>query len=54
MLGEVVGGDESALARAVIVRKSLEGKPLIPGVKAGLAQILGEASLARVLPPLVE
>jgi 4-hydroxy-tetrahydrodipicolinate synthase len=47
-------GDESALARAVIVRKSFDGKPLIPGVKAGLAQMLGEPSLARVLPPLVE
>jgi hypothetical protein len=54
MLGEVVGGDESALARAVILRKSFDGKPLIPGVKAGLAQMLGEPSLARVLPPLVE
>jgi 4-hydroxy-tetrahydrodipicolinate synthase len=47
-------GDEGALARAVAVRKSFDGKPLIPGVKAALAQILGEPSLARVLPPLVE
>jgi 4-hydroxy-tetrahydrodipicolinate synthase len=47
-------GDEAALARAVTVRKSFDGKPLIPGVKAGLAKMLGEPSLARMLPPLVE
>ncbi len=47
-------GDEAALARAIAVRKSFDGKPLIPGVKARLAQMLGEPSLARVLPPLVE
>jgi 4-hydroxy-tetrahydrodipicolinate synthase len=45
--------DDAALARAVAVRKSFDGKPLIPGVKAELARLLSAPSLARVLPPLV-
>ncbi len=45
--------DDAALARAVAVRKSFDGKPLIPGVKAGLALMLNAPSLTRVLPPLV-
>lgn len=47
------GGDDAALARAVAVRVSFDGKPLIPGIKAGLAEMLAEPGLIRVLPPLV-
>lgn len=46
-------GDEAALARAVAVRQSFDGKALVPAVKAAMAKKLGEPALARVLPPLV-
>lgn len=47
-------GDDAALARAVAVRKAFDGKPLIPGVKAVLAERLNLSGLARVMPPLVD
>jgi 4-hydroxy-tetrahydrodipicolinate synthase len=46
-------GDEAALARAVAGRKSFDGHPLIPTVKARLAAALKQPTLARVLPPMV-
>jgi 4-hydroxy-tetrahydrodipicolinate synthase len=48
------GGDDAALARAVAVRKAFDGKPLIPGVKAVLAERLNLPGLARVMPPMVD
>jgi 4-hydroxy-tetrahydrodipicolinate synthase len=45
-------GDAAALDAAVTIRKLFEGRPLVPGVKALLAHIHGDAALARVLPPL--
>jgi 4-hydroxy-tetrahydrodipicolinate synthase len=46
-------GDAGALARAVAIRALFDGKPLVAGVKCGLAFQYNEAGLARVLPPLV-
>jgi 4-hydroxy-tetrahydrodipicolinate synthase len=46
-------GDEEALAAAVSIRKLFDGKPLVSGVKAGLAHIHRDANWARVQPPLV-
>ncbi|GAC1555229.1 MAG: dihydrodipicolinate synthase family protein [Beijerinckiaceae bacterium] len=46
-------GDERSLARAVAIRRLFEGKPLVAGVKAGLAHIHCDARLARPMPPLV-
>lgn len=46
-------GDDAALVRAVAVRKAFDGKPLIPGVKAVLAERLDLPGLARVMPPLI-
>jgi len=45
-------GDGVALETAVTIRKLFDGRPLVPGVKALLAHIHGDASLARVMPPL--
>jgi len=45
-------GDAVALAEAVAIRKLFDGKALVPGVKAGLAHIHGDAQWARVAPPL--
>jgi 4-hydroxy-tetrahydrodipicolinate synthase len=45
-------GDMAALDAAVKIRKLFDGKPLVPGVKALLAHIHGDAGLARVKPPL--
>ncbi len=45
-------GDAVALDAAVAIRKLFDGKPLVSGVKALLAHIHGDASLARVKPPL--
>jgi 4-hydroxy-tetrahydrodipicolinate synthase len=45
-------GDASALDAAVAIRKLFDGRPLVPGVKALLAHIHGDAALARVMPPL--
>jgi 4-hydroxy-tetrahydrodipicolinate synthase len=44
--------DHAALDAAVAIRKLFDGKPLVSGVKALLAQIHGDAGLARVRPPL--
>ena len=46
-------GDAEALAAAVRIRQLFEGKPLVPGVKAALAHIHGDANWTRVQPPLV-
>jgi 4-hydroxy-tetrahydrodipicolinate synthase len=45
-------GDMAALDEAVAIRKLFDGKPLVPGVKALLAHIHGDAQWARVAPPL--
>ena len=45
-------GDTTALDAAVTIRKLFDGKPLVPGVKALLAHIHGDAGLSRVRPPL--
>jgi 4-hydroxy-tetrahydrodipicolinate synthase len=45
-------GDLGALDAAVTIRRLFDGKPLVSGVKALLAHIHGDASLARVKPPL--
>jgi 4-hydroxy-tetrahydrodipicolinate synthase len=45
-------GDAAALEAAVTIRKLFEGKPLVSGVKALLAHIHGDPSLARMKPPL--
>jgi len=45
-------GDGVALETAVTIRKLFDGRPLVPGVKALLAHIHGDAALARVMPPL--
>jgi 4-hydroxy-tetrahydrodipicolinate synthase len=47
-------GDAAALEAAVAIRKLFDGKALVPGVKALLAHIHGDAGLARVKPPLVD
>jgi 4-hydroxy-tetrahydrodipicolinate synthase len=47
------GGDAEALARAIAVRKSFDGVPLIPAVKASLARRWGHDALRRVLPPML-
>jgi 4-hydroxy-tetrahydrodipicolinate synthase len=36
----------------VTIRKLFDGKPLVPGVKALLAHIHGDAGWAKVMPPL--
>src|SRR5882672_10493982 len=46
------GGDAVAHDAAVTIRKLFDGRPLVPGVKALLAHIHGDAALARVMPPL--
>ncbi|HUI15026.1 MAG TPA: dihydrodipicolinate synthase family protein [Xanthobacteraceae bacterium] len=45
-------GDTAALGEAVAIRKLFDGKPLVPGIKALLAHIHGDAHWARVEPPL--
>jgi 4-hydroxy-tetrahydrodipicolinate synthase len=45
-------GDTAALDAAVAIRKLFDGKPLVAGVKALLAHIHGDPTLARVKPPL--
>ena len=45
-------GDAAALDTAVAIRKLFDGRALVPGVKALLAHIHGDAALARVMPPL--
>jgi 4-hydroxy-tetrahydrodipicolinate synthase len=46
------GGDATALATAVTIRKLFDGKALVPGVKALLAHIHGDPAWAQVMPPL--
>ena len=46
-------GDAAALEAAVHIRQLFDGKPLVPGVKALLAHIHGDAGWAKVKPPLV-
>jgi 4-hydroxy-tetrahydrodipicolinate synthase len=45
-------GDAVALVEAVAIRKLFDGKPLVPGIKALLAHIHGDAQWSRVEPPL--
>ena len=45
-------GDAEALATAVAIRKLFDGKPLVAGVKAGLAHVHADAALAQPMPPL--
>lgn len=45
-------GDRAALDAAVTIRKLFDGKPLVPGVKALLAHIHGDAAWSNVMPPL--
>jgi 4-hydroxy-tetrahydrodipicolinate synthase len=45
-------GDKAALVAAVAIRGVFDGLPLVPGVKAVLAHIHGDAKLAEVMPPL--
>jgi 4-hydroxy-tetrahydrodipicolinate synthase len=46
-------GDEAAHARATAIRALFDGKPLVAGVKAGLAHLHGDPALAEPMPPLV-
>jgi 4-hydroxy-tetrahydrodipicolinate synthase len=46
-------GDQRALERAVAIRKLFDGKPLVAGVKAGLAHTHRDERLASPMPPLV-
>jgi 4-hydroxy-tetrahydrodipicolinate synthase len=46
-------GDERALERAVAIRKLFDGKPLVAGVKAGLAHIHRDERLTPPMPPLI-
>jgi 4-hydroxy-tetrahydrodipicolinate synthase len=45
-------GDAAAHDAAVAIRKLFEGRPLVPGVKALLAHIHGDAGWGAVMPPL--
>jgi 4-hydroxy-tetrahydrodipicolinate synthase len=45
-------GDEDALSKAVAIRRLFDGLPLIAGIKLLLAEIHGDATLARPMPPL--
>jgi 4-hydroxy-tetrahydrodipicolinate synthase len=46
-------GDQAALNRAVAIRSLFNGKPLVAGVKAGLAQLSGHHAWSNVVPPLM-
>jgi 4-hydroxy-tetrahydrodipicolinate synthase len=45
-------GDTVSLDAAVTIRRLFDGRALVPGIKALLAHIHGDAGLARVVPPL--
>jgi 4-hydroxy-tetrahydrodipicolinate synthase len=45
-------GDRLALEAAVAIRRLLEGKPLVAGVKALIAHIHGDPGWSRMMPPL--
>ncbi len=53
LCGQGWRGDAAALERAVAIRKLFDGKPLVAGVKAGLAHLLRDEGYARPMPPLV-
>lgn len=46
-------GDDEAARAAVAIRKLLEGRPPIPGIKSVIAHVEGDDGFARTLPPLV-
>jgi 4-hydroxy-tetrahydrodipicolinate synthase len=46
-------GDRAALDIAVAIRGLFDGRPLVAGVKALVAHMLGDPAIAEVLPPLV-
>ena len=46
-------GATRALAIAVEIRRTVSAGPLIPGVKAVVADLMGEPAYRRLLPPLV-
>ena len=46
-------GETAALDRAVAIRALFDGRPVVAGVKAGLAHLHGDAALALPMPPLV-
>jgi 4-hydroxy-tetrahydrodipicolinate synthase len=45
-------GDAKALEKAVGIRKLFDGKPLVAGVKAGLAHLHKDEAIAAPMPPL--
>ena len=45
-------GDREALDVAVRIRRLFDGRPLVAGVKAVVAHMLGDQAIAEVLPPL--
>jgi 4-hydroxy-tetrahydrodipicolinate synthase len=45
-------GDAGALEKAVGIRKLFDGKPLVAGVKAGLAHLHKDEAIATPMPPL--
>ncbi len=45
-------GDAAAHATAVSIRKLFDGKALVPGIKALLARVHSDPTLARVKPPM--
>ena len=47
-----ISGDAAALEAAVTIRKLFDGKALVPGVKALLAHIHGDAALGAGAAPL--
>lgn len=48
------GKDDAALETATRIRRLFDGKPLVPGVKALVAHIMGDRDYARTLPPFVD
>ena len=46
-------GATRALAIAVEIRRTVSAGPLIPGVKAVVADLMGDPAYRRLLPPLV-
>jgi 4-hydroxy-tetrahydrodipicolinate synthase len=45
-------GDAAALEKAMRIRRLFDGKPLVAGVKAGLAALHADPALAAPMPPL--
>jgi 4-hydroxy-tetrahydrodipicolinate synthase len=46
-------GDRAAQSKANAIRALFDGKPLVAGVKAVLAHVHGDATLAAVRPPMI-